>query len=104
MRHARRSLLLALLLAAASASAEDPIETFKRHVWVSPFHEDDVLALRELLGADRLLMGSDFPHAEGLADPSEYVNELKGFREDEIALVMRENALGLSQPRPVSAS
>jgi predicted TIM-barrel fold metal-dependent hydrolase len=82
------------------AYAEDPIVTFRRHVWVSPFHEDDVLALRELLGADRLLMGSDFPHAEGLAKPSEYVTELKGFWKDDIRLVMRENALGLSQRRP----
>ncbi len=85
---------------APSAYAEDPIETFRRHIWVSPFHEDDVLELRELLGADRLLMGSDYPHAEGLADPTEYVNELKGFEDDEIRLVMRENAIGLSQRQP----
>jgi predicted TIM-barrel fold metal-dependent hydrolase len=82
------------------AFAEDPIETFRRHVWVSPFHEDDVPLLRELIGSERMLMGSDYPHAEGLAVPTDYVKELQGFPEDEIRLVMRENALGLSQRRP----
>jgi predicted TIM-barrel fold metal-dependent hydrolase len=86
------------------AFAEDPIETFRRHIWVSPFHEDDVAGLRDLLGADRLLMGSDYPHAEGLADPTSYVNELGGFSDAEIRLVMRENALALAQRRPASAA
>jgi predicted TIM-barrel fold metal-dependent hydrolase len=76
---------------------EDPLETFKRHVWISPFHEDDVAALRELIGADRLLMGSDWPHAEGLADPTDFVRELKAFSPDEQRLVMRDNAAGLVQ-------
>ena len=51
------------------AYPEDPRETFKRHVWVSPFYEDELGELRDLLGADHILMGSDFPHAEGLAEP-----------------------------------
>ena len=51
------------------AYPEDPRETFKRHVWVSPFYEDELGRLRDLLGADHILMGSDYPHAEGLADP-----------------------------------
>ncbi|MGH0035624.1 MAG: amidohydrolase family protein [Myxococcota bacterium] len=79
--------------------AEDPVETFKRHVWVSPFHEDDVPLLRELVGADHMLMGSDFPHAEGLAVPSDYVLELDGFSDAEKRMVMRDNALALSRPR-----
>jgi predicted TIM-barrel fold metal-dependent hydrolase len=80
--------------------AEHPVETFKRHIWVSPFHEDDVALLKDLLGAERLLMGSDYPHAEGLADPTEYVRELRGFSAPEVRLAMRENALGLSERRP----
>jgi predicted TIM-barrel fold metal-dependent hydrolase len=80
---------------------EDPIETFKRHVWISPFHEDSVLRLKELLGADRMLLGSDWPHAEGLADPTEFVNELDGFSDAEVKMVMRENCVGLSERRPV---
>jgi predicted TIM-barrel fold metal-dependent hydrolase len=86
------------------AFAEDPIDTFRRHVWVAPFHEDDVAALRDLVGVERLLMGSDYPHAEGLAEPTSWVDELAGFTDAEIRLVMRENSLGLSRRRPASAA
>ena len=86
----------------------DPVETFRRHVWISPFHEDDVKLLKELLGADRLLMGSDWPHAEGLRDPTDYVRELVGLHaRREQKLVMHDNALGLSQadgPRSQAAA
>jgi hypothetical protein len=34
---------------------------------------DDAAALLELLPADRLMWGSDFPHPEGLGDPLGYV-------------------------------
>jgi predicted TIM-barrel fold metal-dependent hydrolase len=74
---------------------EDPVETFKRHVWISPFHEDDVANLRDLIGADRLLMGSDWPHAEGLANPTDFIRELTLFSPAEQKLVMRDNAAGL---------
>ena len=62
--------------------------------------EDDVALLRDLIGAENLLMGSDWPHAEGLADPTDYVRELDGFSDGEIEQVMRGNALALSQRRP----
>ena len=78
---------------------EDPVETFRRHVWVSPFHEEDVKLLRELLGAENLLMGSDWPHAEGLPQPTDYLRELDGFDPTEVQAVMRENALALSARR-----
>jgi predicted TIM-barrel fold metal-dependent hydrolase len=81
--------------------AEDPVETFRRHVWIAPFHEDSLLELRDLIGADRMLLGSDWPHAEGLADPTEFVHELQGFSDAEVKAVMRDNALSLSQRRPV---
>jgi predicted TIM-barrel fold metal-dependent hydrolase len=85
------------------AYPEDPRETFRRHVWVSPYYEDELDQLRDLLGADRLLMGSDWPHAEGLAEPMNYVKDLKnfGFSDEDCRLVMRENGLSLSRRRPV---
>ena len=69
------------------------------HVWVSPYYEDDLPELRDELGANRMIFGSDYPHAEGLADPLSFVDDLPGFTDDEIRLVMRENALELSVPR-----
>ena len=82
----------------------DPRETFKRHIWISPFHEDNVPGLRDLLGADRMIMGSDYPHAEGLAEPTEYVHELEGFSQDEVRMVMRDNSESLVTLRPASAA
>ncbi len=52
------------------AYSEDPRETFRKHIWVSPYYEDELGGLRGLLGADHMLMGSDYPHAEGLAEPT----------------------------------
>jgi predicted TIM-barrel fold metal-dependent hydrolase len=80
------------------AYAEDPLETFRRHIWVAPFHEENVRGLGDLLGAENLLMGSDFPHAEGIAEPADYLRELDGFSPAEIRGIMRENALALSEP------
>jgi len=79
------------------AYPEDPRETFRRHVWVSPFYEDPLGELRDMLGADHLLMGSDYPHAEGLAEPASYIKDLKNFdfSDDECRLVMRENGMSL---------
>ncbi len=84
------------------AYAEDPRETFKRHISVSPFYEDDLAALRDLIGADHVLMGSDFPHAEGLSEPAAYVKDLENFNysAEECRLVMRENGLALAARRP----
>ena len=77
---------------------EDPCETFARQIWVSPYYEDDLFELRDLIGADHMLFGSDYPHAEGLADPCAFVHDLDGFSDDEIKLIMRENGLGLAKP------
>jgi predicted TIM-barrel fold metal-dependent hydrolase len=81
------------------AFGQDPVETFCRHIWVSPYYEDPLPELRDTLGADHVIFGSDFPHGEGLAEPMEFVNDLDGFSEEEIRLVMRENGLGLTRRR-----
>jgi predicted TIM-barrel fold metal-dependent hydrolase len=85
-----------------NAYPEDPRETFRRHVWVSPFYEDELGELRTLMGADHLLMGSDYPHAEGLAEPASYIKDLRNFdfSDRDCRLVMRENGLALSRRRP----
>jgi len=74
---------------------EDPVETFKRSVYVHPFHEDDVFGLIEAVGIDRVLFGSDFPHPEGLADPLSYLDELEGLARDDVAKVMGGNLSSL---------
>jgi predicted TIM-barrel fold metal-dependent hydrolase len=68
---------------------EDPVAAFKRNVYVSPFHEDDIGRLVEVLGADHLLFGSDYPHPEGLAEPCSYLDHLpEGLAEADVAQIM----------------
>jgi predicted TIM-barrel fold metal-dependent hydrolase len=74
----------------------DPVEQLRDHVWVSPYYEDPLLELRDTIGADRIIFGSDYPHAEGLADPLSFVDDLQGFGPDEVRKIMRENALALA--------
>ena len=75
----------------------DPIETFRRHVWVAPFYEDDIRGLADLIGVDHVLFGSDWPHAEGLVEPADFVRDLGGFDADEIRTIMRDNGRALAQ-------
>ncbi|MEO9224694.1 MAG: amidohydrolase family protein [Acidimicrobiales bacterium] len=70
---------------------EDPIEVFRRNVWVNPFWEDDMQGLVDQLGADHILFGSDFPHPEGLANPVSYVDELSDLKPDEVEAIMGGN-------------
>jgi predicted TIM-barrel fold metal-dependent hydrolase len=75
----------------------DPVETFRQHVWVSPYYEDPLEELRDTIGADRMLFGSDFPHGEGLAEPCEFIDDLTGFSKQDVRLVMRDNGMSLVQ-------
>jgi predicted TIM-barrel fold metal-dependent hydrolase len=70
---------------------EDPVQVFKRNIFVHPFHEEDPRGLVELLGADNVLFGSDFPHPEGMSDPITFVDDLEGLDHDSIAKVMGGN-------------
>lgn len=78
----------------------DPVERFREQVWVAPYYEDDMDMLSDALGIDQLLFGSDFPHAEGLPEPTMYLKDIPTFSEDETRKVMRDNALELITPRP----
>jgi predicted TIM-barrel fold metal-dependent hydrolase len=72
--------------------AEDPVEAFKRNMYVAPFHEDDIQQLVDVLGVDHLLFGSDYPHPEGLAEPCSYVDHLPpGMPEEDVAKIMGGN-------------
>ncbi|CAN5875486.1 amidohydrolase family protein [soil metagenome] len=80
------------------AFASDPVETLRTHLWVAPYYEDDIRGLANTIGSDHVLFGSDWPHAEGLADPRSFVDGLEGFSDTEVRLIMRDNAEALSRP------
>jgi predicted TIM-barrel fold metal-dependent hydrolase len=77
----------------------DPTESFRRHIWVAPFYEDDLAAVKEALGTEHVLFGSDWPHAEGLAEPRDFALDLRryGFDEEEIHTVMAKNGWVLTR-------
>ncbi|HET9629643.1 MAG TPA: hypothetical protein VFP14_09205, partial [Novosphingobium sp.] len=72
-----------------------PSEMFKRNVYVVPFHEDNTAELVKRIGAGRVIMGSDFPHAEGLAEPAEFTESLEGFDPQIVKGIMRDNLRSL---------
>ena len=47
--------------------------------------------LIEVLGADRVMFGSDYPHPEGLAEPTDFVKELANLPAATTARVMGGN-------------
>ena len=75
--------------------ADDPLDTLRRHVWVTPYYEEDMRKLAGVIGLERVLFGSDWPHGEGLANPTDFVKELHDFSDAEIRAVMRDNCLAL---------
>jgi len=82
-----------------NAFGESPYDLFMRHVWVSPFFEDDVMGLIDVVGADRVVFGSDWPHAEGLADPTSFIKEIDGRSDNDAKKIMHDNARQLVTPR-----
>ena len=47
-----------------------PSEIVRQHVLVVPYAEDDMEFIVSRVGSQSLIMGSDYPHGEGLADPA----------------------------------
>ena len=82
--------------------AEHPAETIRRHLWVCPFWEDDIDGLVDRVGVEHVVFGSDWPHPEGVAEPRDFVKYLPGLDDEQLRLVLRENAAALLTPRPLS--
>jgi predicted TIM-barrel fold metal-dependent hydrolase len=74
---------------------EDPLDTVRRHVWTTPYLEEDFEALAELIGVEHILFGSDWPHGEGVAYPLDFAKELSGFDERSVQRIMHDNCLDL---------
>jgi predicted TIM-barrel fold metal-dependent hydrolase len=80
---------------------ERPSDIFRRHVFVSPYHEEDIVALAELIGEDRVLFGSDYPHPEGLADPHDFLDLVAPIGPLGVERIMRDNLRTLLGAAPV---
>nr|MDT0665856.1 amidohydrolase family protein [Micromonospora sp. DSM 115978] len=66
---------------------------------------DSLDGLVDLMGADRVCFGSDYPHPEGLAEPLSFAQQLKHLPAADVERIMSTNMFELlGVPRPVSVS
>ena len=72
-----------------------PSEIFKRHVSLAPFFGDPIAEVMNVLGPGNLMLGSDYPHPEGVAEPAEFLGQLAGYSEEVVRGYMRSTAAGL---------
>jgi predicted TIM-barrel fold metal-dependent hydrolase len=79
---------------------EDPVETFRRHIWINPFWEDDIAEVLDLMGAERVIFGSDWPHIEGMPEPLDYVEELADLDPATTRRILLDNTTELNELRP----
>jgi hypothetical protein len=81
--------------------SDDPVETLRANWWINPFWEDDVHEVARIMGTDRVLFGSDWPHIEGMPDPLNYLPELKAFSDEDQRRILLDNVTELNTPQPL---
>jgi predicted TIM-barrel fold metal-dependent hydrolase len=79
---------------------EDPAALFRNNVWINPVWEDDVSEVVELMGADHVIFGSDWPHIEGMPKPLDYLEDVAHFDAATQRKILRENTVELNTLRP----
>ncbi len=69
-----------------------PSEIFRQHFIVAPYPEENVQRVVAEVGVQPIAFGSDFPHGEGLAYPSRYVDaQLASLSEEDQRRIIRDN-------------
>ncbi|MFC7260305.1 amidohydrolase family protein [Streptomyces lutosisoli] len=76
----------------------NPVEEVRNRIHISPFWEEDMAELAGIVGVERVLFGSDYPHPEGLADPVSYIDAIQGMSETDQAKIMGGNLARLIRP------
>jgi len=79
---------------------EDPVALFREHVWINPFWEDDVENVVDLMGPERVIFGSDWPHMEGLPEPRGILSQIDGLDSQAKSRFLGDNARELTTRRP----
>lgn len=68
-----------------------PSKVLSQHLYVTPFVEENVVELAEFFPTDHIILGSDYPHPEGLAHPTSYVEKLQPLGPAATKAIMGEN-------------
>jgi predicted TIM-barrel fold metal-dependent hydrolase len=79
--------------------ARHPLDTVKEHISIMPFYEDSARELGDLLAIENVLFGSDWPHAEGLRHPLDFLDDITDLTPAEQKLVMCDNLKNLLEGR-----
>jgi predicted TIM-barrel fold metal-dependent hydrolase len=74
----------------------NPKDQFIENCWVAPFVEDSVPELATHLPVERILFGSDWPHAEGVAHPRDFFANVADFSIEDQRKIMVDNARELT--------
>ncbi len=74
---------------------QKPSQALLEHLYISPFPEDDIRELLSVLGVDRVLFGSDYPHPEGLRLPRDYIDLIPDLDDTGTRKVLRGNTAKL---------
>ena len=61
--------------------------------------EDDIEGLIELIPVERVTAGSDFPHYDALAEPTDFAKHLDGLSSQDVRKVMRDNLRSMLTPQ-----
>ncbi|ONH58175.1 amidohydrolase [Frankia sp. CcI49] len=76
--------------------SRSPVDQFHENVWVSPFVEETVAELARSVPVERIIFGSDWPHAEGVAEPKDFLANVTDFPAADQRRIMAENARELT--------
>jgi predicted TIM-barrel fold metal-dependent hydrolase len=85
------------------AFKQDPIQSLREHVFIAPFYEDPIEKVIELMGANRVLFGSDWPHPEGLEKPMDFLKDIENLSDEQRKMIMHSNMKGLLEGKRDSA-
>lgn len=77
-----------------------PVELLRRNVWINPFWEESLAEVIDLMGADRICFGSDYPHPEGMADPLSFAEQVDHLPADDVRRIMGGNLAELLHLQP----
>jgi predicted TIM-barrel fold metal-dependent hydrolase len=69
-----------------------PIDYFRRNVWVNPYDTEDLAALRDAVGIERMVFGSDYPHTDALPRPADFLEAITDWSDEDRRRIMRDNA------------
>ena len=70
---------------------ENPVDVFRRNIFVHSFQDRDPQKLVDVIGIDNVMFGSDFPHQEGMNDPLAYSDFLSDMSVEDQAKIMGGN-------------